>query len=140
MQQNLRVGGFAHLGFVYVWKKYCGNCLASECRLLSDCTCPCGDTCVSTQGTVSASFSHSVATWVLYDTHCTSPVPFTPFGTNLWHCILIVSGRGNVCDDEEPKDKNKTKVISLSESGGTGKFGHENKPCCGWTQLWCTQI
>jgi len=37
-----------------------------------------------------------------------------------------VSGSGNVCDDEDPKDKNKSKVISHTESGGTGKFGQKN--------------
>jgi hypothetical protein len=51
--------------------------------------------------------------------------------------FLFVSGRDNVYDDEDPEDKNKSKVISLTESGGTGKFGQENEPCCGWTQLWC---
>ena len=42
-----------------------------------------------------------------------------------------MSGRDNVCDDEDAKDKNKSKVISHTESGGTGKFGRENEPCCG---------
>jgi hypothetical protein len=49
--------------------------------------------------------------------------------------FLFVSGRGNVCDHEEPKDKNKSKVISHTERGGAGKFVQENEPCCGWTQL-----
>jgi len=66
-----------------------------------------------------------------------STLPFTHFSTNLWSCIFYASGRGNVCNDKDPKDKNESKVISHTESGGAGKFGQENEHCCGWTHLWC---
>jgi hypothetical protein len=68
---------------------------------------------------------------------CTSTLPFTVLALIFGLVFLFVSGSGNVCDDEDPKDKNKCKVIPHTESGDTGKFGQENEPCCGWTQLWC---
>jgi hypothetical protein len=52
--------------------------------------CTCGDTCVSTKETASASFCHLVTTWVLYDMQCTSSLPFTYFGTNLWPCVFYL--------------------------------------------------
>jgi hypothetical protein len=43
--------------------------------------------------------------YAVYD--CT----FHTLGTNFWPYILSMSGRGDVCDNEDCKDKHKSKVI-----------------------------
>ena len=62
--------------------------------LLTVLVCTCGDTQISTEETASASFCHSVTIWVLYDMQCTSALPFTHFGTNLWPCIFYLFLKG----------------------------------------------
>jgi hypothetical protein len=48
----------------------------------------------NTEETTSASFCHSVTICVLYDMQCTSTLPFTHFGTNLWPCIFYLCLEG----------------------------------------------
>lgn len=51
-----------------------------------------------------------------------------------------MSGKGNVCADEEPEGNRKRKVMSVRESGGVGQVGEQNENCCSQMSLWYKQI
>jgi hypothetical protein len=59
----------------------------------------------NTQKVTSVHLSHSVATYLLYDTECTLTVPCKIFRTEFCPHILIIPGKDNVYADEELNNK-----------------------------------
>jgi hypothetical protein len=48
---------------------------------------------------------------------CIQTVIFTIFRTNYCPCVLVISRKGDGCADEELRDKNKRKLVSLLVMG-----------------------
>jgi hypothetical protein len=48
---------------------------------------------------------------------CTSNCNFTIFKTNYCPCVLVISRKGDVFADEELRDKNNRKLVSLLVMG-----------------------